>query len=1062
MRTGAWDYLVVTASNERQASAYRDELRIRQELGFIPKAARVLAVSDPDGKRVGSGGSTIHCLLEILSREMGSSGARRIEREARLEALRRLRILIVHAGGDSRRIPAYGACGKIFIPVPGESDRALGLTLLDRLLPVYLGLPAGAPGRGQVVVTTGDVLLDFDAARLDLSGEGTTGLGCYASPDLAARHGVFCLDPDGRRVRLFLQKPSPAEQEAKRAIRRHGQSILDIGVMSLDAAAAVDILGLCEVADGPSGALAWTGPVARAIEADGLDFYREICCAMGTEASRDDYIRTVRASGSRLEASVLDRVFDVMSLIPFSVELLPRCGFLHFGTPRQLITSGLDLVHRDGALSAGQTCLAINTDIRDGGEVVGSNSWVEGCRIKSSLRLGGDNVVCGVDVDEDLELPEGAVLDVLPGLDRNGAQVWFVRCYGTDDALHVSPSAGARLAGRPLEDWLSALGASARDVWDPAIPDAERQVWNGRFFPAVRRHADFREWLWMLDPSGATPDRRKAWGDADRYSFAEMALLVSQESFHSRRFAARSERLRRSLDRIFRPESGFSASELALILKTLTPEARRDWFKDLLRAAFRHFGGEERRTDVEQLELSRILHTAGSALPAAIKDGPGGSAFLGDVRVGLTNAEKDWLASLGLVLEGSPAPSVWAGAAREAAFENVSRAIVLSRDKRSGAPRSALRSDEIIWGRAPARLDLCGGWSDTPPYSLENGGCVLNAAVTLNGQPPIHAYARVIPEKEIRIGSIDHGRRIVVRGLDDLLDYRKPASEFGLAKAALALSGFAPDASDWPSQVRGLDDMLRLFGGGIEITTLAAIPSGSGLGTSSIMGAVLIAVIRRMMGRSLTSRELFHEVLRLEQELTTGGGWQDQVGGAVGGVKMITTAPGMVPDPRIHFVPPDVLDPVLNGGRTLLYYTGLRRLAKNILHEVVGRYLDRDRAGLATLHEIHGFPPRMVEAMAAKDISRFGALVETAWELKKEIDPDSTNDVIEGILARARPHIDGAAILGAGGGGFLLFVAGSAGEAAALRTRLEKDPPNDRARFFDFRVSDEGLAVTTC
>jgi len=104
----------------------------------------------------------------------------------------------------------------------------------------------------------------------------------------------------------------------------------------------------------------------------------------------------------------------------------------------------------------------------------------------------------------------------------------------------------------------------------------------------------------------------------------------------------------------------------------------------------------------------------------------------------------------------------------------------------------------------------------------------------------------------------------------------------------------------------------------------------------------------------------------------------------------------------------------------------------------------------------------MVEAMAAKDISRFGALVETAWELKKAIDPDSTNDVIEGILARARPHIDGATILGAGGGGFLLFVAGSAGEAAALRTRLEKDPPNDRARFFDFRVSDEGLAVTTC
>ncbi len=1062
MRTGAWDYLLVTAANERQASAYREELRLRQELGFIPGTTRVLAVPDPDGRRVGSGGSTIHCLLEILGREIVLSDARRLDPAAWLETLRRLRILIVHAGGDSKRIPAYGACGKIFIPVPGESDRALGLTLLDRLLPVYLSLPAGESGRGQVVVTSGDVLLDFDAALVDLSRAGTTGLGCYASPDLASRHGVFCLDPDGRHVRLFLQKPSPAEQEAKRAIQRHGQSVLDIGVMSLDAAAAVALIGLCDVEAHPSGVLVWGGPAARAIEADGLDFYREVCCAMGTEANRGDYIRAVRACGARLETPVLERIFDIMSRVPFSVELLPRCGFLHFGTPRQLITSGLDLLRRDGALSAGQTCLAVNTDIRNGGEVVGSNSWVEGCRVRASLRLGGDDVVCGVDVDEDLELPEKAVLDILPGRDRNGDQVWFVRAYGTNDVLHVPAAAGARLAGLLLEEWLTALDASVRDVWDPAIPDAERQVWNGRFFPAVLSHADFREWLWMFDPSGATPEQKKAWRSADRFSFSEMALLVSQKDFHARRLVARSEGLRRSLDRIFRPDSGFSALELAWILANLPPEERSGWFRELLKAAFRHFGGEERRTDVERLELSRILHTAGSAVLAAFRNAPGGAAFLADVGAGLTEAEKAWLVSLGLAFEGSPTPSAWGASAREAAFENMSRAIVLSRDKRTGPPRSALRSDEIIWGRAPARLDLCGGWSDTPPYTLENGGCVLNAAVTLNGQPPIHAYARVIPETEIRIGSIDHGQRIVIRGLDELLDYRKPTSAFGLAKAALALSGFAPDASDWPASARGLDGMLRLFGGGIEITTLAAIPSGSGLGTSSIMGAVLIAVIRRMIGRSLTSRELFHEVLRLEQELTTGGGWQDQVGGAVGSVKMITTGPGMVPDPRLHFVPPDVLDPVLNGGRTLLYYTGLRRLAKNILHEVVGRYLDRDRTGLAVLREIHGFPPRMVEAMAAKDIARFGELIEAAWALKKEIDPDSTNDVIERILDRTRSRSHGATILGAGGGGFLLFIAKSAADAASIRAGLDGEPPNDRARFFDFRVSDEGLAVTTC
>ena len=124
---------------------------------------------------------------------------------------------------------------------------------------------------------------------------------------------------------------------------------------------------------------------------------------------------------------------------------------------------------------------------------------------------------------------------------------------------------------------------------------------------------------------------------------------------------------------------------------------------------------------------------------------------------------------------------------------------------------------------------------------------------------------------------------------------------------------------------------------------MAAIPKGSGLGTSSIMGAVLMAVIHRVMGRTLSPAELFHAVLRLEQELTTGGGWQDQIGGAVGGLKLVSTVPGLLPAPTIRYVPADVLDPKLNGGQTLLYYTGITRLAKNILQQVVGRYLDRDR-----------------------------------------------------------------------------------------------------------------------
>jgi len=182
----------------------------------------------------------------------------------------------------------------------------------------------------------------------------------------------------------------------------------------------------------------------------------------------------------------------------------------------------------------------------------------------------------------------------------------------------------------------------------------------------------------------------------------------------------------------------------------------------------------------------------------------------------------------------------------------------------------------------------------------------------------------------------------------------------------------------------------------------------------------------------------------------------------VDGVKMIVTEPGMVPDAHIHYVPSDILDPRTNGGRTLLYYTGITRLAKNILHQVVGRYLNRDRDAVATLRHIGSVAREVMDAFIRKDIEQFGRLMDVAWRLNKRLDPNSSNDEIEALFARVAPHLHGGKLLGAGGGGFLLMICKSPGDAAAVRRILDDDPPNDRARFFDFDVSNDGLVVTVC
>ena len=1064
-----WDYLIITASNDAQAEAYRALIGSRERLGFIRDIKKTLVVPDPGGRRIGSGGSTVYCLHRVLDQEVrGRRNEMRSSHKAWSEILDRLRILIVHAGGDSRRLPPYGPCGKIFVPIPGEEGGVLGTTLFDRLIPVYQRLPPPPSGAGQVVVASGDVLLDFDATSVLFSEKGITGIGALVSPEVAKNHGVYSRREDGN-VRRFLQKPSVAKQQKLGVVTPHDRSVLDIGILNFDTRAATLLLEISRVMQDRASRRALTGKggAAEKIVEKGLDIYREICCALGTDTSFREYQDEVRDSGSSIGDEALRIIYQGLRYVSFHVHVLPHIRFLHFGTLQDLLESGRALLSSDTSESEPITSIIIGSQVRNRGSIRGKNAWIEGCRIEAPLCLVGENVVVGADIAGPLTLPRRGCLDIIEGKNRRGRQGWFARTYAVDDALHKRADMGGSLCGLPVLEWLSRIGAGPSDAWDTDRPADERTVWSGRFFPFMGKQDEYRDWLFLLEPGRATAGQRKGWLETDRYSLAEINLLADLGAFRSRRLGIRSDLLRASLPRIFGPSGELSADEIGFLVRSSEKGEQGRWISAILRQALRSYNAARGLGGLNILEPSRILHSLGTILET-IASGSGSkgrveaSAIASALTVGLTSREKGGLCDIGVPVEESQGIRTLAGAMKEAAFRHIGRAIVDQREAVPEPPRNVLRSDEIVWGRASARLDLGGGWTDTPPYSLEHGGCVINAAVDLNGQAPIQAYARIIDKLEIHINSIDHSARIVIKTLEGVLDYRNPRSQFALAKAALALAGFTPGATCWPTGVRTLGGMLRYFGGGIEITTLAAIPSGSGLGTSSIMGAVLISVIGRIIGRQMAPRELFHAVLRLEQELTTGGGWQDQIGGAVEGVKMITTEKGLVPNPQIRFVPADLLDPSLNGGRTLLYYTGLRRLAKDILREVVGRYLDRDRATMATLRRLHAFPPLMAEAMAMKDTERFGELIEVAWKLNVDLDSDHTTPAVEDLRARIRPHVLGAKLLGAGGGGFMLIVCKSPADAITVVRMLEKKPLNDRSRFFDYRISHAGLVVTVC
>ncbi len=507
----AWDYLVLTASNALQAGAYEFQLNLRRQYGLLPRVREALVVADLEDRRIGSGGSTLLCLLRILERERLRHG----RRDSIAAILRQLRILIVHAGGDSRRLPAYGPCGKIFVPLPAAmSESPLPVALFDRLVPDFLALPPGVSGRGQVVVAAGDALVLFDAAHVSFSQTGLTALGCYAKPEEASRHGVFSSGENGV-VSVYLQKPSIAEQREKGAIGAAGLAALDVGVMSLDAEAAESLLDAFGVAETPAALLSRK-----------IDLYREICCAMGTAASLEHYLSSVRASGSTWTEEELARVYPILNRIPLHVQVVPSCRFLHFGSTRQLIESGQALAG-DGAASV----LSVNNCVAPAARIDARDAWVEGCRISADLQLAGQNVLVGVDVDTPLSLPLGACLEVLRGRSRGGADVWFVRCYGIADTFKHD----SRFCGRPMADWIEAVGMADDDVWPDAHDGAEHSLWTARVFPAETSAGNYRRWLWMYTPEVATAQEIQAFRGTDRYSAEEIAFLADQAAFHSRR-----------------------------------------------------------------------------------------------------------------------------------------------------------------------------------------------------------------------------------------------------------------------------------------------------------------------------------------------------------------------------------------------------------------------------------------------------------------------------------------------------------------------------------------------
>jgi len=391
------------------------------------------------------------------------------------------------------------------------------------------------------------------------------------------------------------------------------------------------------------------------------------------------------------------------------------------------------------------------------------------------------------------------------------------------------------------------------------------------------------------------------------------------------------------------------------------------------------------------------------------------------------------------------------------AFQLLKEAMLHNADLGTMNPKRHVLSDQIVWARSPVRLDLAGGWSDTPPYCIINGGKVMNLAVELNGQPPVQVYITPSDSLQIRIKSIDLGQEYRIETYQDLEDYDQVGAGFTIAKAALMLSGFHPSFGALHGTLKA---QLKDFGGGFDISLLAAIPKGSGLGTSSVLAATLLGALAEYCGLERDEVTLGQKTLLLEQLLTTGGGWQDQYGGILPGAKLIETAPGFGQAPEIRWLPEHLFRNEAYQASMLLYYTGVTRVAKNILGEIVRRMFLNHRETLGILNEIKANAVHIAEAIRKNSLNDFNERIAYSWQLNQRLDSGTKPDAIRQIISPVEDYLASCKLAGAGGGGYLLMVAKDPEAAARIKNYLRKHPPNNKARFVDFQLSASGLSIT--
>lgn len=926
---------------------------------FVDVASgRYFCTSDPADGKLGSGGGTIWLLRQLQEKEKEKSHdfCSWLSQEKRI---------LIHAGGQSRRLPAYAPSGKVFIPV--AEKWGMSRSLLDLQLPFYQSIMQHAPTEMHTLVASGDVFLYMEkSVPVEVPPADVVCFAIQAPASQCTRHGVFVTERSRPGIlNYMLQKPSEEEL-----------------ALLPDSCAYLMDTGLWLLSD-------------RAVE-----LLRQRSGSGGNPVYYDLYSDFGKALGEH--PSISDKEVNALSV---AVVPLTDGRFYHYGTNAELLSSTQAVlklegskdktVHHQGSSDASVTVLNSMIDVPS----LSSHKdlWIENSHIAHRWKVASCQIITGVPCNDwQITLPEGMCLDIVP----IGESSFAVRPYGFSDTFRGGMEDASYLE-MPLQRWLQ-----NRNVAFQERKDCGDDIQQMKLFPVTDSMEELELLIRWMTTEPRLEEGYKLWQRLPRFSADELSFKVN-------------------LSRLAAQRTSFEAAALTKM-------------------------NQCNREDFYLLDLEEVAHTlakSGLPLPEKLSEGDKNPV---EWQIG-----NRMLRSRVCQLRGEDA---LAKENNEEAFALLREAMLRETLHEKVSPCLHVHADQIVWARCPVRIDVAGGWTDTPPYSLYEGGNVVNLAVELNGQPPLQVYVKSCREPHIVLRSIDMGAMEVIDTYEQLQDYTRIGSPFSIPKAALVLAGFSPLLQKCQSAT--LKEALLHFGSGLEITLLAAIPAGSGMGTSSLLAAAVLGALNDFCGLEWDRNQICSRTLVLEQLLTTGGGWQDQYGGVLHGVKLLQTQPGFIQCPVVSWLPDMLFMQPEYRPCHLLYYTGLTRTAKNILGEIVQKMFLNSKPELGLLADMKQHALEVGKTIQRGDFAAYGQLVRRSWEYNKRLDAGTAPPQVENIIRLVEDYTLGLKLAGAGGGGYLYMVAKDMEAARRIRGILTAQAPNDRARFVEMSLSANGFQVT--